>query len=201
MCLGAGTSLLRNLLALIGLLTLVLAGVVILHFEPYISKARSLDAFAWSVYGDLTRAVLTKGDATEFLVYRKQVADGLDMADVEQRLAVAAASAELEALGSLAADRQISERFGREFPTLKIYLFCDPGLAEDLIRHNNALAAFFPCRVILHADNRGRLWLMTPNLDLVLHGGYPLPMLLRERALGLQAKLREIVDYAAMGQP
>jgi len=193
-------NLLRNLLALIGVLALVLAGAAILLLEPYANKSRGLDEVAFSVYSSLLRTVLRTGDVSGFLVYSKQVPAGIDIPTIEMRLAEAAAAANLASLGALSADRQVQERLGREFPLLRIYLFCDPALANELIRHNPSLAAFLPCRIILHADDRGPIWLMTPNLDLALHGGHPLPHHLRERAQGLQAALRRIVDQATNDQ-
>jgi hypothetical protein len=193
--------LLRNLLALVGLLTLIALGALILAVEPYVSKARSLDDAAIAVYARMAKTILATGDPTEVMVYRRRVADGRSVADVENSLTRAAGSLDLFPLGSLQVDRQVQERTGRPFPFQKIYLFCDPELAVDLIRLNSAMAAFLPCRVILHEDDRGALWLMTPNLEPVIHGGRPLPIALQERALGLQALLRRIVDEAATGQP
>ncbi|AGA34579.1 protein of unknown function DUF302 [Thioalkalivibrio nitratireducens DSM 14787] len=192
--------LLRNLLALVGLLALLAIGGLILVLEPYVYKAHSLDEAALAVYSGAARTILATGDPTAALVYQRRVADGLAVADVEIALGRVAEAADLHTLGALSVDRQVRNQAGVEFPFLKIYLFCDPQLAADLIRHTTAMAAFLPCRIILHEDERGGLWLMTPNLDLVIHGGRPLPIALQERALGLQSTLREIVDRAAAGQ-
>lgn len=190
--------LVRNLLALVGLLTLITVGFLILAFEPYVNKARSLDEGALSVYAAMARTVLETGDSMEAMVYRRRVASGYSMAEVQERLEQASEALGLEALGApLAVHQQVVVERAHRFPFLQVYLFCDPMLAADLIRHNPAMAAFLPCRIILHEDDQGRLWLMTPNLDLVLHGGRPLPILLHERAQGLQSTLRAMVDQAA----
>ncbi|AHE99954.1 DUF302 domain-containing protein [Thioalkalivibrio paradoxus] len=191
--------LVRNVLALVGLLTLVAIGGLILVLEPYMHKVRSLDEAALGVYSEVARTILATGDPTAALVYQRSVAAGLTVADVEIALGRAAEAADLHTLGALSVDRQVRNRAGVGFPFLKVYLFCEPELAADLIRHTTAMAAFLPCRIILHEDERGGLWLMTPNLDLVIHGGRPLPIALQERALGLQSTLREIVDRAAAG--
>ncbi|TVP80379.1 DUF302 domain-containing protein [Thioalkalivibrio sp.] len=189
--------LVRNLLALIGLLTLVALGAAILVLEPYVNKARSLDEAALGVYAGMARTILETGDPMEAMVYQRSADPGLSVADVETALGRAAAAFELHALGTLPVQQQVLDQTGRSFPLLQIHLFCDPDLASDLIRHNPSMAAFLPCRVIVYEDESGRIWLMTPNLDLVVHGGRPLPLALQERALGLQQTLRAMVDRAA----
>lgn len=189
--------LLRNLLALIGLLALVAVGAAILAFEPYVNKARSLDGSALGVYAGVARTILTTGDAMQALVYQRRVAPGRDVGDVERTLEAAAAELGLQSLGTLGVQREIQQQTGKNFPLLQVYLFCDPDLANDLMRHNPGMAAYLPCRITLYEDTRGALWVMTPNLDLLLHGSRPLPISLQERAVGLQATLREMVDRAA----
>lgn len=187
----------RNLLALIGLLALVAIGAAILTFEPYVNKARGLDGSALGVYAEVAKTVLRTGDAMEALVYQRQVAPGRDAADVERSLEAGAAELGLDSLGVLAVQQEVRSRSTDEFPLLQVYLFCDPDLAVDLMRHNPATAAYLPCRVTLYQDSGGDLWVMAPNLDLMLHGSRPLPLSLQERAAGLQALLREMVDRAA----
>lgn len=189
--------LLRNLLALVGLFALLAIGAAILAFEPYVNKAKRLDEGAIAVYLSAARTILATGNPAEAMVYQRRVADPLSVVDVERSLARVAAELRLMSLGALNVDRQISERTGRSFPLQKIYLFCDPQLASELIRHNPAMGAFLPCRIVLQQDERGALWLMTPNLEPLLRGGRPLPVALQERARDLQSQLRKIVDEAA----
>ncbi|MFO8152003.1 DUF302 domain-containing protein [Thioalkalivibrio sp.] len=189
--------LVRNLLALVGLLALVALAAAILAFEPYVNKARGLDGSALGVYTEVAKTVLRTGDAMEALVYRRQVVPGRDASDVERSLEQAAADLGLESLGMLPVQQEIRSRLRDDFPLLQVYLFCDPHLAVDLMRHNPATAAYLPCRVTLYEESAGDLWVMVPNLDLVLHGSRPLPLALQERAAGLQAQLREMVDRAA----
>lgn len=189
--------LLRNLLALVGAASLIAMAVVILAFEPYVNKARSLDDVALGVYANMARTILETGDPMEAMVYQRQVVAQRSIAEVEKHLEEAAAELGVHSLGTLHVQREVLARAGRGFPLLNAYLFCDPDLATDLMALNPAMAAFLPCRVILYQDERGRLWLMSPNLDLVIHGGRPLPLALQERALGLQDTLREMVDRAA----
>ncbi len=189
--------LLRNLFALIGVASLIAVGVVILAFEPYVNKARSLDEVALGVYVDMARTILETGDPMEAMVHQRRAVAGRSVAEIEQHLEDVAAELGLHSLGTLRIGQEVLAGTGHDFPLLNIYLFCDPVLAADLMGLNPSMAAFLPCRVILYQDQRDGLWVMTPNLDLVIHGGRPLPLALQERAFGLQETLREMVDRAA----
>jgi uncharacterized protein (DUF302 family) len=189
--------LVRNLLALIGILALIAVGAAIMVVEPYVSQSRSLDKSAPGIYAGVAKTILTTGDAMQALVYQRRVVPGRDAGDVERSLEEAAAEFGLHSLGVLRVDREIRERTGGSFPLLQIHLFCDAGLAVDLMQHNSGMAAYLPCRVTLYEDVRGGLWVMTSNLDLLVHGGRPLPTALQERAGGVQAALRKMVDRAA----
>lgn len=186
----------RNLLALIGLLTLVLLGAAILAFEPYVNKARSLDESALGIYAKVARTILTTGDSMEALVYQRSVAPGRSVADVERALEEAAADLGLQSLGTLSVHHEVRNRTGESFPLLQVHLFCDPQLAHELMRHNPGMAAYLPCRVTVYQDASG-LRVMTTDMDLLLHGSRPLPLVLRERVTGLQDALREMVDRAS----
>ena len=194
-------TLIRNVLAIIGFLALAGAAVVILAVEPYVSKVRTLDREAVAVYSTLARTVLDTGDASKALVYRQPVVSGRSLEEVQSNLVQAARDLGLHQIGIMDVHEEVIRQTRSSFPFLRTFLFCDPELASDLIRHNAGLASFLPCRVILHRDERGMLWLMSPNLDLLMHGGRPLPILLQERTAGLQYKLREIVDRGAGVSP
>ncbi len=194
-------TIIRNVLAIIGFLALSGAVIAILAVEPYVSKVRTLDREAVGVYSTLARTVLDTGDASQALVYRQPVGFGRTIDEVQSALIQAAGDLGLHQIGIMDVHEEVIRQTRASFPFLRTFLFCDPELAADLIRHNAGLASFLPCRVILHRDERGMLWLMSPNLDLLMHGGRPLPVLLQERTAGLQYKLREIVDRGAGVSP
>lgn len=189
--------LLRNVFAIIGILFLIATLLLIWLFEPYISKIRSLDRKAVPVYVNLAQNLLEHGDATLALVYRQEVRAEWSEDKVRTVLLETANELGLPSIGFLDPHEEIARQTQSVFPPLSTFLFCDPVLVADLIRHNVAMAAFFPCRVTLYRDARGVLWLITPNLDFVMHGGRPLPVLLQERSTGIQEKLRELVDRGA----
>jgi hypothetical protein len=48
-------------------------------------------------------------------------------------------------------------------------------------------------------DKTGQLWLYTLNMDMMIHGGAPLPTALRTEAIGVKQILLDIMNRAAEG--
>lgn len=190
----------RNFLAIVGLLALIGVGYAIFTLEPHMGQIRALDGQAPQQYSRMLRTVLETGDAAEALVYRRQVAEGRTADAVEQALRAAARERGLRDAGELALDEEIRDATGDDFPLLRVYMFCDLDTAADMVRHSTAMAAFMPCRVMLHEDGEGQLWLVTQDLKPLVHGGHPLPAELAERMLWLQLSLEAVINRAAAGR-
>lgn len=57
------------------------------------------------------------------------------------------------------------ESMGVKARRMEIFQFCDPRIANDMVNHNLAFAAYLPCRIALVEDPKGKFHLMTLNLD------------------------------------
>ncbi|WP_018141688.1 MULTISPECIES: DUF302 domain-containing protein [unclassified Thioalkalivibrio] len=189
----------RNALVVIGLVSLIAVGYAIFAFEPYLSQARSLDSQAPKVYAQIARTVLETGDAAEAMVYKRQVDEGLSVEEVEDVLRLVANELNIRNVGELPMGEEVRSVTGEDFPFLKIYMFCDVAIAAQMVGHSPAMAAYLPCRIVLQEDADGNLWLMTLDLDPMIHGGRPLPEELHEQAVFVKESLEEIIDRAAVG--
>lgn len=189
----------RNALVVIGLVSLIAVGYAIFTFEPYLSQARSLDSQAPKVYAQIARTVLETGDAAEAMVYKRKVDEGLSIEEVEEVLRLVANELNIRNVGELPMGEEVRSVTGEDFPFLKIYMFCDVAIAAQMVGHSPAMAAYLPCRIVLQEDAEGSLWLMTLDLDPMIHGGRPLPEELHEQAVFVKESLEEIIDRAAVG--
>ncbi|WP_019567975.1 DUF302 domain-containing protein [Thioalkalivibrio sp. ALMg13-2] len=189
----------RNALVVIGLLALIGVGYAIFAFEPYLGQVRSLDSQAPKVYSQMARTVLETGDAAEAMVYKRKVDAGLAVDEVEDILRLVANELNIRNVGELPMGEEVRSVTGEDFPFLKIYMFCDVAIAAQMVRHSPAMAAYLPCRIVLQEDAEGNLWLMTLDLEPMIHGGRPLPGDLREQAIFVKESLEEIIDRAAVG--
>ncbi|WP_020146576.1 DUF302 domain-containing protein [Thioalkalivibrio sp. ALJ15] len=189
-----------NVLAIIGLLAVIAVGYAIYVLQPYAGGARALDSQATTVYARMARTVLETGDMAEATVYKRKVEEGLDVGEVEDTLRMVANELNIANVGEMPMSEEVRNVTGEDFPFLKIYMFCDARIAAQMVRHSQAMAAYLPCRIVLQEDEQGQLWLMTLNLDPMIHGGRPLPEELYEQALFVQESLETIIDRAARGE-
>jgi hypothetical protein len=57
-----------------------------------------------------------------------------------------------------------------------------------------------PCRIALVQNPDGKLWLYSMNLDLMVHGGRPLPPDLHASAVKVRDTIKAIMEGAAKGE-
>jgi uncharacterized protein (DUF302 family) len=68
-----------------------------------------------------------------------------------------------------------------------------------MLDYNDAFSAYLPCRITLVEDKTGKLWLYSLNMDLMIHGGEPLPEELKQEALRVKEIILTIMKRAAAG--
>lgn len=189
-------SIIRNLFALIGLLV-VIAGVVL-----GVKTAAVLDRFdpgAVAVYKELVENILETRNAAEATAWKVRVEEGLTPEDVEQSMKVVANELNISNVGELPLYKDVEAKSGEAYRFVKIYMFCNSLTAALMIDYSNAFSAYLPCRITLVEDKQGQLWLYALNMDLMIHGGEPLPPELKEESLHVKKVILEIMRRGAIG--
>jgi hypothetical protein len=186
----------KNLLAAVGLLTL--AAAIVAGAWLYVSFG-NFDPKAAEVYLDIAQRLVKTGSPVEATVWKTRVNDGLTAEDVELTMKSVAVEHNIKDVGELPLSDQVAAMTGELYRTVKIYMFCSALTAARMLDYSDAFAAYLPCRVALVEDPRGALWLYTLNMDLVVHGGRPLPPALKEEAMGVKATIRDIMARGARG--
>ncbi|WP_245832134.1 DUF302 domain-containing protein [Solemya velesiana gill symbiont] len=78
-------------------------------------------------------------------------------------------------------------------------MFCNSLTAARMLDYHDAFSAYLPCRITLIEDKQGKLWLIALNMDLMIHGGEPLPPELKEEALQVKEMILDIMKRGAEG--
>jgi len=52
---------------------------------------------------------------------------------------------------------------------MHILAFCDSLIAKEMVEYNMIFAGFLPCRIAAIEDAEGNGWLVTMNMDMMLH--------------------------------
>lgn len=184
--------LLNGLLALIGLVAIIAVAGAAWTF-------RGFDPKAAGVYWDMAKRLAETGNAVEATVWKRKVEDGLTFEDVHESIQSVAATENIRDVGQLPLGDQVSLMQESEWRKLNLYLYCNPLTAAKMVEYSEAYAAWLPCRVALVEDAEGQLWLYSLNMDMMIHGGKPLPDDLREEALHVKDVILAIMDGAAEG--
>lgn len=189
----------RNTLAVIGLLAIigvVWAAVVLM---PYYSKFESFDPKALPTYEAMFDKLMKTGNAVDATVWRREVKPGLTVADVEDVMKSVAVELNIKNVGELPLSKQVEAMTGQKQRFLKIYMYCNPLTAAKMVDYSDAYSAYLPCRLALVRDKQGKLWLYSLNMDMMIHGGKPLPPDLKKAALQVRKVILAIMDRASSG--
>jgi uncharacterized protein (DUF302 family) len=188
-----------RLFAMIGLVV-VLAGVAgAVYFKDELRAAQGLDAKAGSVYLDMMKTVLKTGNAAEATVWRVPLADDVSPQDAEEAMKAVANELNIKNVGELPLSKEVESILGKPYRMLKIYMFCDPLTAVKMLDFSDAFSAYLPCRVAMVEDKQGKFWLYTLNMDLMIHGGTPLPPELKAEAVKVKETILAIMHRGAEG--
>jgi len=190
----------KNIFAVIGLLAI--AGLIWLGVKimPYYSIMQSFDPQAFTTYKTMFDTLMRTGSAVDATVWKRQVKDGLSVADVEDVMKSVAVELNIKNVGELPLSKQVEAMTGQKQRFLKIYMYCNPLTAAKMVDYSDAYSAYLPCRLSLVQDKQGKLWIYSLNMDMMIHGGKPLPHDLKVEALRVKKVIETIMERASSGE-
>ena len=189
----------KNILAAVGAIALVLLVIAGVRGFGVYAAVQGLDPKATGVYSEMGQRLLDSGSAAEATVWKMAVDKGLSPEDVETAMKSVAVERNIKDVGELPLYKQIEATTGKPYRFIKIYMFCNAMTAARMIEYDPAFSAYLPCRVTLLQDNDGKLWLYTLNMDLMIHGGKPLPPALFQEAVQVRETILAIMKGGAAG--
>ena len=204
-------NLLRNIFALIGILTMISGGLIYNQYKPMIrvisdwdlqgmmELGNELDPKAPEVYKAMIDQLIITKNTAEATVWKYPVEEGLSIEDVETSMRNIANEHNIKAVGELPLSNQVKLMTGEEQRFLKIYMFCNPLTAMKMVEYNDAYSAYLPCRISLIEDKKGKLWLYALNMDMMVWGGETLPDYLLEEATKVRFIIMDIMERASEG--
>jgi uncharacterized protein (DUF302 family) len=101
----------------------------------------------------------------------------------------------------LVADLPLSEQvkaMGEDANYMRILAFCDALIAKKMVEYDLIFAGFLPCRIAVLEDSKGQGWLVTMNMDMMLHA-VDLPEDLQPLAKQVRDTIYSIVDAGVNG--
>jgi uncharacterized protein (DUF302 family) len=187
----------KNLLALIGLVALIVIGAGYFKVKESVS---GFDPGAGAVYQEFAQLLVETKSSAEASIWKIPVEEDLTADDVEETMKVVANEYNMSNVGELPLYKDIEAKSGEPYRYVKIFLFCNSLTAAKMLDYSDAFSAFLPCRITLLEDQEGKLWLITLNMDMMIYGGKPLPPALKEEALQVKEYILEIMNRGATGE-
>ncbi len=189
----------KNVLAVIGLLSLVVWLLLVFKAQEIVNRIDTFDEHAVHIYTDFFQQVYESGSAVDAMVYRVAVKPGLTAEAVDTSIRTIANELNIKSVGDLPLYKEVEAITGKPYRFAKIYMLCNVMTAASILNYNDAFASILPCRLSLIEDKSGQLWIYTLNLDLMLHGGKPMPPALKTEAIKVRDTLKEIMHRSAAG--
>jgi uncharacterized protein (DUF302 family) len=87
---------------------------------------------------------------------------------------------------------------GKDARHMQILAFCDALIAKEMVEYDIIFAGFLPCRIAVIEDKNGKGWIVTMNMDMMLHA-VDLPEHLQPMAQKVRDSIYSIVEAGVNG--
>ena len=193
-------NIIKNGLTIIGAVSIVTILWVIYMVEPAYHRFNSFDDKAFDTYRTMFENILKTGNVAEATVWKTQVDKDIKALKVEEVMRLVANEHDFKVVGELPFYKQVETDKGKPFRFMKSYMFCNSLTAAKMVQYSDAFSAYLPCRITLVEDKAGNLWLYSLNMDLMIHGGTPLPDKLKNEVLKVKETIIDIMKRGASGE-
>jgi uncharacterized protein (DUF302 family) len=130
-------------------------------------------------------------------IQRFKIADDVSIDDAIDSMKLRANILNFKLVADLPLSDQI-KAMGEESNRMQILAFCDALIAKEMVEYNIIFAGFLPCRIAAVEDKDGQGWLVTTNMDMMLHA-VDLPDHLQPLAKKVRDTIYSIIDAGVNG--
>ncbi|MBZ2209585.1 DUF302 domain-containing protein [Massilia sp. R798] len=139
------------------------------------------------------------GDIAVATTWSRKVKPGVTVAEIEEAFTSVAAEDNIRAVGDLPISKELELRSGKPEKFLKVYSYCDPAAARQMVDFSPNMAAFLPCRISVVERDDG-LWIYTMNMDMLIKMGRQLPPDVSVTLHRVRATLLKMLERGAAGE-
>jgi len=157
-----------------------------------------LDDGAMKAYDDLFTNVVKYGDPAKAMMKEFKVAEDVSGDDVKESVTALAEEYNMRVTGYVKMFTKEDAK-PNEVKEARIWSLCSLYIAKVFLNHSRYFGGFMPCRIMYVQYGNGDAYLITMDLTLAIHGGYPLPPKMLKLATEVQKAMTEIPQRAANG--
>ena len=130
-------------------------------------------------------------------IQKFKIADDVSVDDAIDSMKLRANTLNFKMVADLPLSEQI-KAMGEDANYMRILAFCDALIAKRMVEHDAIFAGFLPCRIAVIEDSKGQGWIITMNMDMMLHA-VDLPDDLKPLATQVRDTIYSIVDAGVNG--
>jgi len=189
---------LKGFLMIVGVLTIA---VLVYAFSAFnLAGITKLDPKAKEVYSHMGKVILETGDIAKATVRKVKVKKGITPEEIVESLNSVATEMGIKPVGDLPLSKEVSLRTGKKQRYVRVLSYCNPNIAIEMVKYSMAYGAYLPCRIVIMEDEKGDYWLYTLDLDMMIHGGAPLPPDMLKYGNEVKNAIYTMMDKAASGE-
>lgn len=143
--------------------------------------------------------VESDGDIAVATTWSRKVKAGVTIAEIEEAFTSVAVEDNLRFVGDLPISKELELRSGKREKFLKVYSYCDPAAAQQMVSFSPNMAAFLPCRIAVVEQEDG-LWIYTMNMDMLVKMGKRLPPDVEATLSRVRTTMLKMLDRGAAGE-
>ena len=185
----------KNILALFGAIVLV---VMIGAYVKFGSSVSKLDSGAMPAFMGMFEKVLKDGDPAKAMMNEYKVNEDVSNEDVIESIKALAEEYNMRVVGDTKMFT-IADAKPNEVKFVENVSLCSLFIAKKFLNHSRYFGGFMPCRIMLVEYGNGDRYLVTMDLTLAIHGGFPLGDEMMKLATKVQKAMVEIPERAAEG--
>ncbi len=189
---------LRNLFAFIGVVAVAAMIGMYVMFGGMAEGVKKLDKGAIPAYMDMFNKVLKDGDPAKAMMVEYKVAEDVSGDDVKESITALAEEYNMRVTGYVKMFTK-EDAAPTEVKEARIWSLCSLHIAKIFLNHSRYFGGFMPCRIMYVQYGNGDAYLITMDLTLAIHGGYPLDSTMMQLASKVQKAMTEIPSRAASG--
>ena len=130
-------------------------------------------------------------------IQRFEIAEGVSVDDAVQSMQLRSNMLNFKLVADLPLSEQV-KAMGEDANYMRILAFCDALIAKKMVEYDIIFAGFLPCRIAVLEDSQGKGWIVTMNMDMMLHA-VDLPEELQPLAEKVRDTIYSIVDAGVNG--
>ena len=163
-----------------------------------VTGQHKLDDGAMKAYDDMFSKVVKDGDPAKAMMKEFKVAEDVTGDDVKESIAALAEEYNMRQTGYVKMFTKEDAK-PNEVKEARIWSLCSLYIAKVFLNHSRYFGGFMPCRIMYVQYGNGDAYLITMDLTLAIHGGYPLDPKMLKLATQVDKAMTEIPQRAANG--